>query len=239
MKKIFLSFMVVTLFSTVLFSQSTFNDPNAEKRTVSGFHGIEISTGIELILSEGNMEEIAVSAATPEFRDKIITQVENGILKIHYISKTKSINKTKETKNLKAYVSYQKLDLLNVSTGADVKIQGILKSSSLDLDASTGALVKGEVDITSLKISQHTGSKITLTGKVEKLDVTGNTGSKFRGEDMITSVCNVSVSTGAIVTVNANNELQVKTNTGGKVHYKGNPSVKEIKNTTGGTVHKI
>ena len=134
-------------------AQKTINDPNVEKRTVSSFHGIDVGTGIELMLTEESTEELAVSAAKTEFRDKIATQVENGVLKIY-----------------------------------------------------------------------------------------GDTGSKFKGEEMSTSNCSncsVIVSTGAIVFVKAENELQAKASTGGSVKYKGNPSVKEIKKHSGGTVIKI
>jgi hypothetical protein len=239
MKKLLLSFLIIATTGGTLLAQKTINDPNAEKRGVSSFHGIDVGTGIELILTEGSAEEVAVSAATTEFRDKIVTRVENGILKIHYETKMGSINKIKETKDLKAYVSYKMLDMLDANTGAEVEINGILKSASFDLKANTGALVKGEVDIAILKVSQNTGSKITLSGNAEKLDVDGSTGSKFKGEDMNTSSCNVIVSTGAIVSVNAEKELQAKASTGGSVKYKGNPTVKEIKRSTGGSVNKI
>ena len=239
MKKLFLSFFAVAIAATAVLAQKTINNPNAEKRTVSSFHGIEVGTGIELNLTEGNTEEVAVSASTTEFRDKIVTRVENGILKIQYETKMGSINKKKESKDLKAYVSYKTLDLLHATTGAEVKITGVLKSSSLDMKANTGALVDGEVDIAALKVSQNTGSKITLSGKAEKLDIDGDTGSKFKGEEMSTSNCNVTVSTGAIVSVKAEKELQANANTGGVIKYKGNASIKEIKTNTGGSVTRI
>ncbi|MGB3155362.1 MAG: head GIN domain-containing protein [Chitinophagaceae bacterium] len=239
MKKFFFSLLMIALAGSVVSAQKIFNDLNAEKRTVSGFHGIEVATGIELTLTNGDTEEVAVSAATPEFRDKIVTKVENGILKIFYESKTGSINKKKETKNLKAYVSYKTLDLLHANTGAEVKINGVLKTGSLDMEAHTGALVNGDVDIQTLKVSQHTGSRITLTGKAVKLSITGDTGSKFKGEEMSTADCNVTVNTGAIASVSAEKELHVKANTGGKVKYKGHASIREIKTRTGGSVTKI
>ena len=227
------------VFSVAVMAQKTINDPNAEKRTVSSFHGIEVGTGIELSLTQSNTEDVAVSAAKTEHRDRIITKVENGILKIHYDSKMGSVNKIKESKNLKAYVSFKTLDVLNANTGADVEIVGALKSNILSIKANTGALIDGEVDVTTLKVSQNTGSKINLSGRADKLTVDGDTGSKFKGEDMATSNCNVTVSTGAIVSVKAEKELQVKANTGGVVRYKGNASIKEIKTNTGGTVSKI
>ena len=98
MQKLFLSFLVM-VFSVAVMAQKTINDPNAEKRTVSSFHGIEVGTGIELSLTQSNTEDVAVSAAKTEHRDRIITKVENGILKIHYDSKMGSVNKIKESKN--------------------------------------------------------------------------------------------------------------------------------------------
>ncbi len=239
MKKIVYSLLAVVLFSATAFAQKTFNDVNAEKRTVSSFHGIEVGTGIELMLTAGNAEEVAVSADKTEYRDKIVTKIENGILKIHYETKPGAVNKTKETKNLKAYVSYKLLDKLDANTGAEVKIEGVLKSSKLDLIANTGALVNGKVEIDELGISQNTGSKITLSGSANKLEIDGSTGSKFSGLEMSTASCSVKVSTGAIISVNADNKIEAKASTGGSVKYKGNPSVKEIKKNTGGTVSKI
>lgn len=239
MKKIVYSFFAFVLFSATAFAQKTFNDVNAEKRTVSSFHGIEVGTGIELMLTAGNAEEVAVSADKTEHRDKIITKVENGILKIRYENKAGAVNKPKETKNLKAYVSFKSLDKLHVTTGATVKIDGTLKSSLFDLKANTGAVVNGKIDVNSLKVSQSTGSKITLTGAADKLDINGSTGSKFSGLDLSTSNCSVAVNTGAIISVNAEKEIEAKASTGGIVKYKGNPSVKEIKKNTGGTVSKI
>jgi hypothetical protein len=239
MKKIILSFMLFAGFSATAFSQKTVNDPNAEKRNVSGFHGINVATGIELVLTAGNTEEVAVSASQTEHRDKIITEVVNGILKIHYETKTGAINRRNESKNLKAYVSYNALDLLHVTTGAEVIIDGKLEAPVLELKANTGGLVKGEINIGTLKVNQNTGSKITLSGKVDKLEAEGDTGSKFMGEKLNTATCQVEMSTGAGIYISVEKELNVKANTGGYVKYKGNAGIREIKTNTGGTVSKI
>ncbi len=239
MKKLLLSFLVIAIAGTAAFAQKVINDVNVEKRTIGSFHGIEVSTGIELTLTEGNTEEVAVSASTIEFRDKIVTEVKNGILKIHYETKTGSVNKVKETKALKAFVSYKTLDALDVNTGAEVKINGVLKSSSLNLNANTGGLVNGEVDIATFKVSQNTGSKITLSGKVEKLEINGDTGSKFNGEGLSTSNCSAKVGTGAGIYITVQKELNVKANTGGFVKYKGEAGIRDIKTSTGGSVKRI
>jgi len=224
---------------TASFAQKTINDANAEKRTVGSFHGIDVATGIELTLTKGATEEVAVSASEVEFRNKIVTEVVNGILKIHYETKTGAINRKNESKNLKAYVSYKSIDALTVTTGAEVNIEGVLESSTLDLKANTGGLVKGEINIGTLKVNQNTGSKITLSGKVNTLEAEGDTGSKFMGENLNTNTCSAEMSTGAGIYISVEKELNVKANTGGYIKYKGNAGIREIKTNTGGNVSKI
>ncbi|HEX7845640.1 MAG TPA: head GIN domain-containing protein, partial [Chitinophagaceae bacterium] len=238
MKK-FLLPIVLVLSTLAAVAQKTINDPNAETRTVSGFHGIDVATGIKLILTEGNTEAVAVSAANAEHRDKIVTKVENGILKIYYDSKLGAINKKNESKNLRAYVSYKKLDQLNVTTGAAVEIEGVLSSSSLKIKGNTGGSVTGKVDVTSLTVSQSTGSKITLTGKADSFEADGDTGSKFFGEDLQTSNCSAKMSTGAGIYITVQKELSVNANTGGYVKYKGDAGIRDIKTSTGGKASKI
>ena len=239
MKNVFLSLLLLAGLVTTSFAQKTINDANAEKRTVGSFHGIEVATGIELTLTKGTAEEVAVSASEKEFRDKIVTEVVNGILKIHYETKTGAINRRNENKKLKAYVSYKSLDLLHVTTGAEVKIEGALEAQKLDLKANTGGLVTGAINIGSLKVDQNTGSKITLSGKVDNLEADGNTGSKFMGENLSTNTCSVEMSTGAGIYISVEKELNVKANTGGYIKYKGNAGIRDVKTNTGGSVSKI
>ena len=239
MKKSFLSFLLLAGIVTASFAQKTINDPNAEKRTVAGFHGIDVATGIELTLTKGTNEQVAVSASETEFRDKIVTEVVDGILKIHYETKTGAINRRNENKKLRAYVSYKSLDHLTVTTGAEVNIDGVLEATTLDLKANTGGVVEGEVSIGTMNVDQNTGSKITLSGKVDKLEAEGSTGSKFMGEDLKTNTCSAEMGTGAGIYISVDKELNVRANTGGYVKYKGNAGIREVKTNTGGTVSKI
>ncbi len=239
MKKTFLFLSLFVGVITTSFAQKTFNDANAEKRTVSSFHGIDVATGIQLTLTKGTTEEVAVSASEIEFRDKIVTEVVNGILKIHYETKSGAINKKNESKHLRAYVSYKSLDLLHVTTGAEANVDGVLEATTFELKANTGGLVKAEMNIGTLTVDQNTGSKITLSGNVDKLEAQGDTGSKFMGEDLTTNTCMIKMSTGAGIYISVEKELNVKADTGGYIKYKGNAGIREIKTNTGGYVSKI
>ena len=239
MKKLLLSFLVIVISIQAGISQQVINDANAQERTVGSFHAIEVATGIQLTLTQGNSEEVAVSATSGEFRDKIVTKVDNGVLKIYYEDKLSSMNTKRQRKDLKAYVSCKTLDRLEANTGGTVDIIGTLKAGSLTMHANTGGTITGMITSSSLKVDQNTGSVITLSGNTENLDVEGSTGSRFKGVELTTAVCNAQVSTGASVTITAQKELSVKASTGGDVKYKGDASLKDIKKGTGGSVTKI
>jgi len=224
---------------SALLSQKTISDPYAQKRNVSDFHGINVGTGIKLILTEGTTEDVVVSADKTEHRDKIVTEVNGGILKIYYENKFGAANTRKEKKELKAYVSYKTLDQLDANTGAEVTVEGTINSSSLKMRVNTGATIHGTIKTNDLEVDQNTGSIITLSGEAGKINVHGDTGSMFKGIDLKTDNCSVTATTGAGVYITVQKELTVRANTGGFVKYKGDVTVREIKTNTGGAVSRI
>ena len=77
------------------------------KKKCIGFHAIQVGGGIDLYLSQGD-EAVAVSASK-KYRDKIITEVKDGILKYMWRVKI-NLNMTGAIRKLKAYVSFKDLD---------------------------------------------------------------------------------------------------------------------------------
>lgn len=65
------------------------NDANAEKRNITGsFDAIHVSDGIELLLSYGDEESVAVGASDPKYLEKLKTEVSDGTLNIYFERKT-------------------------------------------------------------------------------------------------------------------------------------------------------
>src|SRR6188474_3496230 len=143
MKKLFSLFVATGLIISAS-AQKTIKDANAEKRNVSGFHAIEVSGGIDLYLSQGD-EAVAVSASKDEYRDKIVTEVKNGVLKIWFDWKS-NLRVDWGNHKLKAYVSARNLDRLEGSGGSDIEIDGLLKTTKLDLEISGGSDFDGKVE---------------------------------------------------------------------------------------------
>ena len=232
MKRLSLAFAGLLLVMTA-FAQNTIKDPNAEVRQVKAFHGIRVSAGIELLLVQGNEEAVAVSAKTTALRDNIKTVVEDGILRIYFDNK---IWKNDGNRRLKAYVSAVKLDELDVSAGASIKVDGQIKSPKLELEVSSGGSFKGAVETGELSVDQSSGSIVNISGKTDLLKVEGSSGSQFNGYELEAENGEAEISSGGQIKLTVNKELSAEASSGGAISYKGKGVIRNIRTGSGGGV---
>jgi hypothetical protein len=237
MKKIL--FSLFTLLSLHSFAQDVVvNDANAVLRTLSaGFTAITVSDGIDLYITQGGTESVAVSASDDKYLERLKTEVENGTLKIYYDNKTMVWN-SNEKRKLKAYVSFKNLESLKASSGSEVKTKSLLTLDNLKMNFSSGAQFNGEVDIKTLEVSENSGAGVNVTGKAENLKTDLNSGAIFKGYDLSVNYCDAKVTSGAEVRITVNKELAAKANSGGSIKYKGEGVVKDINVNSGGSVKR-
>jgi len=237
MKKIILS--LLTIISLQSFAQdAVLSDANAEKRSLSGsFSAIKVSDGIDLYLSQGNEESIAVSASEQKYLDRFKTVVDNGVLKIYYDNSTLIWNGN-EKRKLKAYVSFKTLERLQASSGASVDAKSTLKLEKLEMHMSSGSQFTGEVNIGNMNVDQSSGSEITITGNADKLKVDLSSGAVFKGYELNAEYCEAKASSGGEARINVNKELAAKASSGGGIKYKGNASITDLNVSSGGMVKK-
>lgn len=235
MKKILSLIILAASFSTLI-AQKTIRDANAEKRNVSGYHAISVSGGIDLYLSQGD-ESVAVSASETKHRDRIKTEVKDGVLKIWYDHNT-GINIDLNNRKMKAYVSFKDIDKLTGSGGSDIRVEGAIKVNTLNLDISGGSDFDGKVEANDLKVEASGGSDVDISGAVKKLDIHASGGSDFKGYELATDVCNLEASGGSDVYVTINKELSAEASGGSDVFYKGNGTVREMKSSGSSSIKK-
>lgn len=227
--------MVAGLFS---FAQGgkTIHDQNAQTRSVKGFHAIRISGGIDLYLNQGGDEAVAISAATTETRDRIRTEVENGVLNIYLESH--GFHWGGENRKMKAYVSVRTLTGVTASGGSDVYIEDGIKSDKLDLTLSGGSDLRGKIDAGDLRIVQSGGSDSFINGSATQLSVNASGGSDFHGYELAVDNCRIDASGGSDAQVNVNKELNVSASGGSDVYYKGRGTVRESHSSGSSSIHR-
>jgi hypothetical protein len=235
MKKTILSFCAVAAFLIAGAQQTeTLKDPNAEPRKISGFHAIQVEDGIDLYLSEAKEESLAVSG-NGEHRNKIITVVENGVLRIYYDGEVLT---GWRNRNLKAYIGFINLDKISASGGADIVVKGSIPGKSLTLRLSGGSDFLGKVNVTDLDVQQSGGSDVRISGTADNLRVNASGGSDFRGYELLSASADLHASGGSDAELTVTKELSARASGGSDVHYKGNAVIKHSSSGGGGSVSK-
>jgi len=232
MKKIIFAALVVFLF---LAGYGQSGEKNLQTRKVPEFHGISVSGGIDLYISNGP-ESVAVTASSQETRDHMVTEVVDGILRIHM--EENWFHHTDNSK-MKAYVSITNLRELEGSGGGDIVFQNLIKGDDLEIRLSGGGNLNGKLNVNHLVINQSGGSGVKLSGNVENLTLNASGGGSLNGFDLVTNYASIRASGGSETELTVNKELRAVVSGGGDITYKGTASVKEIKSSGGGSVtHK-
>ena len=239
MKKFLLLFALASAVVVNAQAQKTINDPNAEVRSVSGFHAIRVSNAIDLYLSQSDNEAVALTDLRSKYRDRIRTTVENGVLKIWFDNDNDWKLWNSDKKKLKAYVSFKTLDKLTASGASDVRVDGIIKASSLTINVSGASDFKGAIEAENLVVDQSGASDVTITGgKVGsiKIDVSG--ASDFNGYDLQVESCQAEASGASEISVNVSKELSARASGASRVSYKGSGVVTSVKSSGASSINK-
>jgi hypothetical protein len=211
------------------------HDPNAEQRHVKGYHGIEVSNSIDLYLSQGDEETVVVSAKDVKWRDRIRTDVVDGILRIRLEGGHFSTGNNK----LKAYVSFTSLDRLWASGASDVYVDGVISGSKLSMNLSGASDFKGAIHVDELQLEQSGASDAHITGVVSGLATIRSSGaSDVKGYDLAVETCNAHVSGASDIRITVNKELKADASGASSVYYKGAGIISEVHSSGASTVKK-
>lgn len=217
--------------------KTVINDPNVELRPVRGYHGIAVSSAIDLYLSQGDQETVAVSAAEIKWRDRIRTVVEGGILKIWLDNKGWAWSSG--SKKMKAYISFTILDRLVASGASNVYVDGIISGDYLDINLSGASDFKGAIKVKELKLDQSGASDAHITGTVAGLTTIQSSGaSDVKGYDLSTGSCTAHVSGASDVRITVNKELTIHASGASSVYYKGDGVIREMHSSGASSVSK-
>jgi hypothetical protein len=208
------------------------NVTTQERQVDEDFHIVKGSSGIDVYLTEGTENKIVVEA-DDNLHDIIETVIMNGKLTIRT---SENIGRSKAKK---VHVTYTNLDGVMASSGSDVIANSVIKSESLNLDASSGADLELEIVANTVYAETSSGADMKITGKASSLSAKASSGSDLDAKELLVVSCNADASSGADITVHVKDRLDAEASSGGDVHYYGNPAAVNNKGSRSGGVHKM
>ncbi len=200
-----------------------------QRDTNESFNSIEVSTGIDLFLTQSPTPSISVQA-DENIQELIITEVENETLKI-YMDKS-----THHVASKKVLVNFITIETIKASSGSDVISTNTLNVPSLDLSTSSGSEMELTVATKQINSSSSSGSELTLKGTSESFTGSSSSGSQLNASKLIANYCETTASSGSNLSVNCSEELNAKASSG--AHIKNNFSAvkNNIKSSSGGSI---
>ncbi len=225
-KIILFALLLALLYSNCLAGES-------ENRRVTSFDGIKVIGKINLYLKEGRDEALKVEVEGVEL-DEVLSDVSGNTLTVRM-----KPGFLREDYDVKVWVTYRKIRDLHVSASARLYGQSVLGGDMLTVKATTSGLAELEVDINNLEIDAESTGELTIKGRAQTQETAVNTGGKLHAFDLQCDNVYIKVTTGGAGRVTALKLIEASVTTAGSLRYKGNPSKKSIKKSTGGSVSEI
>lgn len=193
-----------------------------EDRHITGFHAVDVGGSFDVYITQGSSESVKVEAPD-EIIDHIITEVDNGVLKIY--------NKNDRNfhwgdlfgnhKKIVVYVSAKDLNAIAVSGSGDVFFKEGIHTTSLRLRVSGSGDMYGRVEVKNLESGISGSGDVKLVGRAESSAVNVSGSGDFEARGLVTVNTLVHVSGSGDASVNASGSISASVSGSGDVRYTG------------------
>ncbi|MCB0570161.1 MAG: DUF2807 domain-containing protein [Phaeodactylibacter sp.] len=202
-------------------------------RKLDYFDAISATGDIEVVLIAGENPSAAIYAEGIDV-DDVSVYVKGKTLKLQLIE-----GLFHDNQRARVEVTYQQIRAIKASAGAKVHAEAPLNGDMLDLRAASGGYMELSVAVNTLNAYASEGGVIDIEGRTETQDVTAATGGRYQGLNLDCDRSFVKANTGGEAEVVANLKLDANANTGGAIHYKGDPEEKYTRTVIAGDIHKL
>jgi hypothetical protein len=255
MKKIiFLACLFIAFVAQAQTKMGVIYDENVQVRKLPNFTSIRVSNAIELYISQSNKTEVAVSAKSEEYRNRIITEVNGGTLIIR-MADNKWWKWGNEDYRVKAYVSVKDLYAITASGATNIKIVNGLSSEKLKINLEGASDLKGDIKAGTLMADLSGASSLKGTVQANALSVKGSGACAFEvsgsGDDLILDVsgassvkmydylvkgASVDASGASSVKINVSGILKLNATGASSIDYKGAAAIKDMQSSGASSV---
>ncbi|WP_461453635.1 head GIN domain-containing protein [Mucilaginibacter sp.] len=195
---------------------------DVQDRHLSGFNAIAAQGSFDVIITQGSSESVKVDAPA-DLMDRVITEVDNHVLKIH----NKRHNGSDWNgdwmghKKITVYVTVRDVNSVDISGSGNVSFKDGLHAESLNLSVSGSGDVIGKVETKDLDCNISGSGNMKLSGHAEHSSVSVSGSGDYSARDVVTSTTAVQVSGSGNASINASSTVTASVSGSGDVRYTG------------------
>src|SRR5690554_103106 len=202
---------------------------NQDTRALQSFNSVKISNSIEAELVKGDRNELEISASGIEL-DRISSKINQQVLDV------KITGSNFGATSVKVKITYIDISEVSASTAAKVFVKDTLGGKMVKINATTSSYVEAEVDAQNLLVEAATNAKIFVNGHAGTLDLKAFTNAEINGTNLEVDEAKVRVNTAASANFTVNQSIEGSAATAGKVLYRGEPNMVDVRTNTGGAI---
>jgi len=202
-----------------------------ESRDISGFTGVHVSSGIDVLLSQGDDFEVIVEA-DENLQDVIVTETNGRML----VVKTADHVNIRNARSKKVHVTLPELSDLKISSAGDCVGQTPFDCEDLMISISSAGDLTLEVDAREIDIDISSSGDCRISGSTDILDATLSSAGDLNAFDLVAGKVDVDVSSAGDARVNATDEITMNASSAGNIYYRGDAKIVRSHSSSAGDI---
>jgi hypothetical protein len=202
-----------------------------EERPVSSFDGINVSSGIDVFITQGDKETLEV-IADDNLLEYILTDVTGGILKIHT-----DVN-IRKAESKEVHLVYKQIRSIKISSAGDVKGTNMMKAEDIEIHLSSAGDLILNVEAEHINCRISSSGDARLSGTAGELDAHLSSAGDLYAYDLIVRKAKVHVSSAGNARIHATEEVNLTASSAGDIYYEGNPQSVHTNTSSAGSIIK-
>jgi hypothetical protein len=186
----------------------------SETRNLSGYSKVALAGSIDLVIDQNGKEGVVVEA-DENLHNVIVTEVENGTLKIH-VKDDVSVSATR----MKVHVSCNNLNAISSGGSGDVSFKTKLTAEDFNISNGGSGDYKIDVAVKSLNINSGGSGDFVIKGNATAFEYSGAGSGDVNAKDLSTTNCRISIAGSGDVKLKKGVSAKVSSVGSGDVSYE-------------------
>ncbi len=228
----FLISAVLLLVSCTGFDNSISGDGNVitEYHEINDFHGIKASSGLNVFVEFGVMDNVVEVIADENLHEYISIEVNNGILKI---TSKRSIRRA-ASKDV--FVKAGALDKIDVSSAAELIGENTLITEDIELGISSAGDLDLDLESGTVHVDVSSSGSAYLRGSARKLIADVSSAGDLNASGFIVEEADIDASSAADARIHVTKKIRARASSAGSVRYEGDPAERNVESSSAGNV---
>jgi len=202
-----------------------------EEITIENFNKLEVSGNIRLTLIRGDLPGLTITG-DENLIPLLTSDLRKGTLKIN------SPRSSRRQRQIEAELYYVSFDELSTSGGSRVNSTDTITADMFQLSVLSGSFCDLVIVAEKLDIKALAGSHADIAGKVGQVIIESVAGAQVQANNLEAVKANIKTSAGASVSIHVLEDLDASASSGSLIRYSGNPGLKNVSSSSGGSVSK-